>query len=162
MRLRFSRPWRDGTDAIVMDPWTFIGRLVPMVPLPGSHQLRYHGVLAPRAALRPQVVPPRARPRQMVIFHRNGTATTAARGSAQSATAKLQRMSWARLLHRMGGWEMHDCPRCGGAMATLRLVTDPEEVRRTLETWGEVTVLSRPRPQAPPTGPPAQLVLAFA
>ena len=75
VRLRFSRPWRDGTASIVMDPLTFIGRLVPMVPLPGSHQLRYFGVLAPRAALRPRVVRPRARPRQLVMFDRTGTAT---------------------------------------------------------------------------------------
>lgn len=162
VRLRFSRPWRNGTDAIVMDPLTFIGRLVPMVPLPGSHQLRYFGVLAPRAALRPQVVPPRVRPRQLVMFDRKGTPTPAARGCAQSAIPKLQRMSWARLLHRMGGWEMEDCPRCGSAMATVRLVTAPDEVRRTLETWGGVTVLPPPRPQAPPRGPPGQLSLAFA
>ena len=164
VRLRFSRPWRDGTDAIVMDPLTFIGRLVPMVPMPGSHQLRYHGLLAPRAALRPQVVPPRARPRQLVMFNRAGAPTTAARGCARERpTAKLHRMSWAKLLRRMGGWEMEACPQCGAAMATLRLVTDPDQVRRTLETWGQDAVPTPPRPQAPPRGPPAsQLVLALA
>jgi hypothetical protein len=163
VRLGFSRPWRDGTDAIVMDPLTFIGRLVPMVPLPGSHQLRYHGVLAPRATLRAQVVPPRARTRQLVMFDRKGTPTPAARGCARERpTAKLQRMSWAKLLRRMGGWEMEACPRCGAAMATLRLVTDPDEVRRTLETWGQAAVPTPPRPQAPSRGPPAQLGLAFA
>ena len=71
-------------------------------------------------------------------------------------------MSWAKLLRRMGGWEMEACPRCGAAMATLRLVTDPDEVRRTLETWGQAAVPNPPRPQAPPRGPPAQLVLGLA
>ena len=98
------------------------------------------------------------------MFNRGGAATTAARGCAQSATAKLQRISWAKLLHRMGGWEMETCPRCGAGMATLRLVTNPDEVRRTLDAWSDshqAEPRRQPKARAPP-GVTGQLALAFA
>ncbi len=59
IRLQFSRPWKNGVDAITLEPLNFIARLIPLVPKPGTHQLRYHGVLAPGSALRAKVIPPR-------------------------------------------------------------------------------------------------------
>jgi len=56
---RLRHPWRDGTAEIVFAPQELLQRLVPLVPAPGAHLVRYHGVLAPCASWRERVVPDR-------------------------------------------------------------------------------------------------------
>lgn len=51
------RRWRDGTTHFVFEPLELIEKLVALVPFPRSNRVRYAGVLAPNARLRPQVVP---------------------------------------------------------------------------------------------------------
>jgi hypothetical protein len=48
---------RDGTTHLVMSPLEFMQRLAALVPRPRLHLIRFHGVLAPNAKLRPVVVP---------------------------------------------------------------------------------------------------------
>ena len=55
--LQLKSAWRDGTTHIVMSPLEFMQRLAALVPRPRLHLIRFHGVLAPRAKLRSQVVP---------------------------------------------------------------------------------------------------------
>jgi hypothetical protein len=50
--LRLKTRWRDGTTHIAMERSDLIGRLVPLIPPPRAHQVRYHGILAPCASLR--------------------------------------------------------------------------------------------------------------
>ena len=53
--LKLKTPWRDGTTHLVMSPMEFMQRLaplVPRVPRPRLHQIRFHGVLAPNARMR--------------------------------------------------------------------------------------------------------------
>ena len=57
MELKLKTPWRDGTTLLVMSPLEFMQRLAALVPRPRLHLIRYHGVLAPNARLRPLVVP---------------------------------------------------------------------------------------------------------
>jgi hypothetical protein len=40
-----------------MEPYELLERLVPLIPPPRAHQVRYHGVLAPCASARDRVVP---------------------------------------------------------------------------------------------------------
>ncbi len=40
-----------------MEPRELIERLVPLIPPPRAHQVRYHGILAPAASLRDRIVP---------------------------------------------------------------------------------------------------------
>ena len=66
-RLSFSRsgkivlalraPFRDGTTHFVFEPLAFLERLAALVPPPRMHQLTYHGVLAPGASWRGEIVP---------------------------------------------------------------------------------------------------------
>jgi hypothetical protein len=49
--------WRDGTNHILMERSELIDRLVPLIPPPRAHQLRYHGILAPCASRRDRIVP---------------------------------------------------------------------------------------------------------
>ncbi|MBC7941459.1 MAG: transposase [Chitinophagaceae bacterium] len=55
--LKLKTPWRDGTTQLVMSPLEFMQRLAALVPRPRLHLIRFHGVLAPDAELRAQVVP---------------------------------------------------------------------------------------------------------
>jgi hypothetical protein len=57
VELKLKTPWRDGTTHLVMSPLEFMRRLAALVPRPRLHLIRYHGVLAPNAKLRPLVVP---------------------------------------------------------------------------------------------------------
>ncbi len=42
----FKRPFRDGSTHVVLDPMSFLLRLVALVPPPRMHLVTYHGVLA--------------------------------------------------------------------------------------------------------------------
>jgi hypothetical protein len=57
VELKLKTPWGDGTTHLVMSPLEFMQRLAALVPRPRLHLIRYHGVLAPNARLRPLVVP---------------------------------------------------------------------------------------------------------
>jgi hypothetical protein len=60
--LKLKTPWRDGTTHLVMSPLEFMQRLAALVPRPRLHLIRFHGVLAPNAKLRAQVVPQEPEP----------------------------------------------------------------------------------------------------
>ncbi len=163
VRVRFSRPWRNGVDAMELDPRNFIARLVPWVPAPGAHQFRYHGALSARAAIRSCIIPQRQPDgEQLALFKRAGQPGRFARCNSSASTSpptpKLQRMSWARLLKRMGSWEMETCPDCGKPLRIVATLTDPHEIHRELATRG----LLVPMPEltrSPSRGPPGQLEL---
>ena len=53
----FRSAYRDGTTHIVMSPLKFMQRLAALVPRPRLHLIRFHGVLAPHAKLRSQIIP---------------------------------------------------------------------------------------------------------
>jgi hypothetical protein len=57
LALRLKTRWRDGTTHILMERSELIERLVPLIPPPRAHQVRYHGILAPGASQRDQIVP---------------------------------------------------------------------------------------------------------
>ena len=80
--LQLKSAFKDGTTNIVMSPLEFMQRLAALVPRPRLHLIRFHGVLAPNAKLRREIVP--SPPEQ---------ATAPACDHAPPA-----RLSWARLL----------------------------------------------------------------
>ena len=53
VELKLKTPWRDGTTHLIMSPLELMQRLAALVPRPRLHLIRYHGVLAPNARLRP-------------------------------------------------------------------------------------------------------------
>jgi hypothetical protein len=59
LTLRLKTRWRDGTTHILMERSELIERLVPLIPPPRAHQVRYHGILAPSASMRDRIVPQR-------------------------------------------------------------------------------------------------------
>ena len=57
LTVRLKTCWRDGTTHVLMERSELIDRLVPLIPPPRAHPVRYHGILAPCASLRSRVVP---------------------------------------------------------------------------------------------------------
>jgi hypothetical protein len=90
--LQLKSPYKDGTTHIVMEPLEFMERLAALVPRPRLHLIRFHGVLAPNAKLRSQIVPSPTEPT---------TEPTEPSSEDAHAQGETPRMSWARLLKRV-------------------------------------------------------------
>ena len=132
--LQLKSPYKDGTTHIVMEPLEFMERLAALVPRPRLHLIRFHGVLAPNAKLRSQIVP--APPER--------AAETSSEGAhAQGAPP---RMSWARLLKRVFDIDIEHCPNCGGALKIIAAIEDPPVIDKILSHLGLPT-------RAPPRTP---------
>jgi hypothetical protein len=56
LALRFKQAWRDGTTHIVFTPHELIEKLIPLIPRPRCHLVRYHGILGPAAKDRAKIV----------------------------------------------------------------------------------------------------------
>ncbi len=65
LALRLKTRWRDGTTHILMERCELLERLVPLIPPPRVHQIRYHGVLAPCASARDRIAPGPRLPRAL-------------------------------------------------------------------------------------------------
>jgi len=89
--LKLKTPWRNGTTHRVMSPRQFMPRLAARVPRPRLHLIRFHGVLAPHAKLRAQVVA--AGPRQDPGAWMEGEAV-----EPDEVHRRTSRISWARQL----------------------------------------------------------------
>ena len=124
--LTLKTPYRDGTTHIVMEPLEFLQRLAALVSRPRLHLIRFHGVLAPNAKLRPQIIPS---PPANVVDNPPGHGETL----HPSASA---RMSWAQLLKRVFDIDMEHCPNCGGTLTILAAILDPTVIAKILSHLG--------------------------
>jgi hypothetical protein len=155
---RFKRPFRDGTTHVVLSPTEFIERLAAQVPPPRRHMVTYHGVLAPAAGYRDQVVPEDRPYRDAVHRHRRKPPSSAAEAdSGQPAKPRRRPALWAELLRRTFGVDVLHCPLCGGRRELIALITQPHTAQRILEAMG---VPAEP-PELEPARPPPQPMLPF-
>jgi hypothetical protein len=127
---RLRRRWRDGTEAVVFDPLSFLERLAALDPRLRTHQITYHGVLAPAAARRDLVVP-----------------GSRARSLALARTPR-QRLTWAELLKRV---DVLTRPNCGGPRKLIALINDGLVVRKILT---HLQLPTEPPALAPARAPP--------
>jgi len=135
--LQLKSPWRDGTTHIVMSPLQLMQRLAALVPRPRLHLIRFHGVLAPHAKLRAQIVPVEPVNAREACHHHPAQTPPA------SASA---RMSWACLLKRVFDIDIEHCPRCAGRLQIIAAIVDPALIAKIL------THLHLPA-RAPPRSP---------
>ena len=120
-----------------MTPLEFLQRLAALVPRPRLHLIRFHGVLAPNAALRSQVVPGEA----------DDQAPNTAGGESDVSSASTRaRLSWAQLLKCVFAIDMTTCPQCGGTLTLLAAIEDPAVIIKILTHLGWP---SRAPPKAP-------------
>jgi hypothetical protein len=111
-------------------------RLAALVPRPRLHLIRFHGVLAPHAKLRAQIVPSEPL---------NAHETCAHHAQSPPALAPA-RMSWACLLKRVFDIDVERCPNCGGRLKIIAAIVDPAVITKIL------THLHLPA-RAPPRSP---------
>jgi hypothetical protein len=119
-----------------MTPLEFLQRLAAIVPRPRLHLIRFHGVLAPNAALRSQIVPGESD---------QATASSNEDGEAPAASTRA-RMSWAQLLKRVFAINLTTCPQCGGPLTLLATIEEPAVIVKILTHLGLPT-------RAPPRAP---------
>ena len=131
--LKLKTPWRNGATHIVLTPMEFMQRLAALVPRPRLHLIRFHGVLAPNAKLRSQVVP--VPPQQ----------TTQGEGDCDHAHSVPVRMTWARLLKRVFDIDIEQCA-CGGKLKLVAVIEEPVVIEKILTHLG---LAAQPPPIAP-------------
>ncbi len=117
--MRLKQAWRDGTTRLVFEPLDFLGKLAALTPRPAINLLCYHGVLAPHARWR----------RQVVAYGRAASEAGALRpakaGLARSeagAPHPPRNWSWAALMRRAFGLDVLACPRCGARRRVLATI----------------------------------------
>lgn len=138
--LTLKTPYRDGTTHIVMSPLEFMQRLAALVPRPRLNLIRFHGVLAPNAKLRPMIIRGN---RKNTPFDTDDTA---------SNTPGSVRISWAKLLKRVFDIDVKRCPHCGADMRIIAAILESSAITKILKHLGLPT-------RAPPRSPARDLDL---
>ena len=176
---RLRKRWRDGTTEIVFEPHQLLQRLVPLIPAPRAHQVRYHGVFAPCAGWRDRVVPAEPRSSKASRYSRchagpgeetgpgadegDGARPTDLKARQRSTAAEgghlARRYTWADLLRRVFAVDVLECPDCGGRMRILAAIHPPDATRAILECLGlpsraPPASRARPEPESPNPAPP--------
>jgi hypothetical protein len=149
--LQLKTPYQDGTTHIVMSPLEFMQRLTALIPRPRLHLIRFHGVLAPNAKLRPQIIPSSERQAGNVPVpgfpsapvNTNNTANDHRNAPHPSAPARIR---WARLLKRVFAIDMEHCPQCGGSLTIIAAIVDPTVIAKILSHLG---LSARAPPRSP-------------
>jgi hypothetical protein len=119
--LTLKRPWANGTTSLRFAPAELVARLIALIPPFREHQVRYHGVFAPNASWRKEIVPrpaTEAEPDQRL--------------SKAPPRVRISGPSWSDLLKRcfdVDGWA---CVLCGGRMRLRAIVIGPPATTRVL------------------------------
>jgi hypothetical protein len=116
-------------------------RLAALVPRPRLHLIRFHGVLAPKAKLRSQVVPQQPEPPP--------PAAPPAECGATSVNHRPVGLSWARLLKRVFEIDVEHCPNCGGELRIIAAILEQPVIEKILTHLG---LQARAPPRAPARG----------
>ena len=112
-----------------------------LVPRPRLHLIRFHGVLAPKAKMRAQVVPQGP--------DEPAEASQPAACAPNCTHRRPVRMSWARLLKRVFALDLEHCPNCGGELKIIAAILEAPVIERILTHLGLQT---RAPPRAPALG----------
>ena len=156
VRLQLRQPWADGTTHLVFEPLEFLGRLAVIVPRPRINLLLYHGVLGPRAAWRPAVVPREAVATGEDEPPTEDTTDEGDRGPVDANTSDADRRRargrlWAGLMRRTFGFDVLACPRCDGRLRLIALIDHTPAIQKILRHLGLSSEIPVPAPaRAPP------------
>lgn len=144
--LQLRHPWADGTTHLTFAPTAFLERLAVLVPRPRVNLVLYHGLLAPRAAWRAEVVPGGAPSATTTPLVDEPDSDITRRPSARGA-------SWADLMRRAFEVDVLKCPRCSGRLRLIALIEASAVARRILTHLALPADVPRPSPaRAPPIG----------
>jgi len=138
--VRLKTPWRDGTSHIALQPLELLEKLAALIPRPYVNLIVYHGVLAPNAKWRREVVDFGRPPVQ-----RGSSATT-----PRNVGAPYNR-TWAELMRRGLDIDVLECPDCGGCLRFVAAIMLSSAIRRILR---RLNLPSEPVELAPARAPP--------
>ena len=132
------RPWPNasGVTELVMAPMEFLRRLAALIPSPGTHVIRYHGVFANRSRWRALLPAPPRRESAGSMRALPASSPSPDAESERPERTTRQRLSWAELLARVFLIDVLRCPHCGGRRRILSFITEPRTVRRILSHLG--------------------------
>jgi len=147
---RLKRRWRDGTTHIIFEPLDLVARLAALVPPPRFNLVRYHGILAPCAALRRLVVPESLpqeteKSRHPGCINESGDFTDGSERFKSKRQCHPRNYTWAELMKRVWSLDVLECDRCGARMRIVCANHPPEAIRSILNCLGLAT---RPPPIA--------------
>jgi len=125
---------------LLFEPIEFLEKLAAIIPRPAVNLVLYHGVLAPHARWRAQVVR-YGRPAPDV-HAREREASPRAAGTAGAWT-------WAALMRRVFAMDVLACGHCGGRLRLIATLHDPAVIRKILAHLGLAHSGQSPGP-APP------------
>ncbi|HLG42706.1 MAG TPA: transposase, partial [Planctomycetota bacterium] len=123
--VELRRPRMDRGTALLLTEQELMEKLAALVPPPRAHLVRYHGVLAPHARARIEVVRRQKKKKKKP--------DSPADGSPPGAKAWIP---WAELLEKTFGVDALECPRCGHRMRVVAFITEPRVIRRILRSMG--------------------------
>ena len=152
--LHLKNIWKDGTRALVFEPFDLLTRLVAAVPPPHFHLLRYFGVLSSHSALRAEVVPNppvdltqsrpppcQADPLSLSLL---GAEHQGDHEADDDAERRPPRSRWGWLLKHVFSADVDSCSRCGGPMRWVEAATTADAIARLMAKHGLA-----PRPPPP-------------
>jgi hypothetical protein len=136
-----KNPYRDGSTHVVFEPLDFVAKLAALVPPSRFNLVRYHGVLAPAARIRAQVIPEGAAPDGVAPAHPGCRTPHPPAGRPEGSTAERNRprprnYSWAELMRRVWEVDVLECPACRSRMRVLCSIHSIEAIRAILECLG--------------------------
>jgi len=144
----------------VFTPQELIEKLIPLIPRPRCHLVRYHGILGPAAKDRDKVVPtPPALPAPDAASVEAAAADKA--GEVNPARSISPRYQESADCHgRPSETRVHDrradMPKCQGRMKILAAITKPEAIRKILDHLGIPSEAPRRTAARPPPQPSFQ------
>jgi hypothetical protein len=135
--VELRRPRQSGHTHLLLEPVRLLRRLAWIIPPPRRHQIRFSGVLAPHARLRPDIVP--------ASLRNDGAADLACRGKGAQA------IPWSVLLAKVYDTDALACERCGGRLRPIAVISQPAVAQKILRHLGLPADLPRFAPaRAPP------------
>ena len=145
IRYKLRKAWHDGSTHIDFEPLTLMRRLALLIPPPRQHQLRYHGLFAPNAKHRNKLAAllpdaPHAEPATPVV--------QAETTDGAEVLPSPKRWAWAQLLRRVFKVDVERCPKCGGTLKLVAMITETAALTRLLTHLG--------LPRTPPRVEPAR------
>ena len=126
---RLKKKWKDGSTHVVLEPKVFLQRLCALVPRPRLPLVTYHGVLAPAATWRAQIVP--TPPERARTPHQHAPALPANPARIRK-TPRRPWHPWAELMRRVYPLEVLTCPWCHGPRKLLAFITNQDVIRKIL------------------------------
>jgi hypothetical protein len=139
-----KRPLNDGRKTLVWTGEQLVRKLVPLIPPPFANLTRFHGVFAPRAKLREQVVA------QVKVRTSSASAKRQATSPENESSIldvlpkrkrktkkdKRYRLDWASLLSRIFAIDVMTCAQCKGKLRIVAKVDNPDAVAAMLRHLG--------------------------